>query len=147
MSFKDLKESNELYISHERMLELQHFCRQVPEWEEELKDISEVQAARWIRDWWPDNMNKNWADPTYAVAVRRQWLTTRIDQVYDTIDMVVKRFAEDKDESYSYRQILMKGIIEGKGRNKIPELDEICSEYMYRKMYRYFFWLLDKRRD
>lgn len=145
MSFKDLKESNELYISHERQLELQHFCRQVPEWEEELGNINEVQAAKWAKDWWPGN--KDWSDPTYVVAVRRQWLTTRIDTVYGAIDSVVREFAEDKDEAYSYRQILMKGIIEGKGRNKIPELDEICSEYTYRKMYRYFFWLLDKRRD
>lgn len=145
MSYKALSEDNKFYISYERQLELEHYCKQVPEWQEELSSLTEIKAAQWYEDYVIAKGGEV-KDPTYAFAIRKVMLEVKIQNILDLIDHVAEMYGEDKKEIYIYREILDKSIIAGMDYAK-QGIEEVVSEYKYRTMRRHFFWLLDKRRD
>lgn len=145
MSYKALSDDNKFYISYERQLELEHYCKQVPEWQEELSSLTEIKAAQWYEDYVIAKGGEV-KEPTYAFAIRKVMLEVRIKNILDLIDKVAEMYGEDKKEIYIYREILDRSVILGMGYTK-QGIEEIISEYKYRAMRRHFFWLLDKRRD
>jgi len=141
-----MSEVNKFYISYERQLELEHYCKQVPEWQEELSSLTEVKAAQWYEDYVIAKGGEV-KDPTYAFAIRKVMLEVRIKNILDLIDKVAEMYGEDKKEIYIYREILDKSIIDGIGYYAMQGIEETVSLTKYRTMMRHFFWLLDKRRD
>ena len=147
MSKKDLSKKNPLAISHERRLELEHFCKQYWGWYKDLCEPIGLKSIIWYEDRYGVKLDHS--NPTEAMALHREWLTGRmllIDEcVNDTIDICYGKAAASR----GYGQVssaLHDAVTKGLGYSKLG-IEDYISEYQYQKMYRYFFYILDKRRD
>ena len=149
MSKKDLSKKNPLAISHERRLELEHFCKQYPEWLAEYNDPVGVKAVQWVEE--KLDLKLDHSNPTEAIALRKKWLSERLDLIECTagtaVESVIDYGAVNGRKTYCLvLDKLILAVTHGLGYSKLG-IEDCISEYQYQKMYRYFFYILDKRRD
>lgn len=136
MSTKTLSKNNPDYISRHRYYELKNYCLQYYEWAEKVKEL-EAESLR-----------------------SKSFIKKGI--IFNNDESVVERLAEEIicyknrmsliqhtclvcDPAFS--QYLFKAVTEGLSYDQLNAVYDLCCgrEYWY-KVYRHFFWLLDKRR-
>lgn len=119
-------------ITPNRYRELKYFCLQYPEWKQELKELSFVQAVK------NDNIgsagNKK-STPTENIALKKMQLETKCNLLDEVIEKTTKGI-----------ESLEKGLIENITKNKSFEYIDIpCSRSYFYRMRRNFFATLSKR--
>lgn len=151
MSKKDLSKKNPLAISHERRLELEHFCKQYPEWLAEYNEPVGVKAVQWVEE--KLDLKLDHSNPTEAIALRKKWLSERINLIECAAGSAIESVIERNGSAINWRKTycilldrLILAVTHGLGYSKLG-IEDYISEYQYQKMYRYFFYILDKRRD
>ena len=130
----ETSKKNPYYISKHRQYELKHFVMQYPEWEEKLKEL------HWIVRTPPTDSDKvtngSVSDITGDTAVLRELYSRNID-------MVVKA-AEETHPMYGL--IIAKNIICEQTYRDWSE-GQMLSRDEYYRLYRKFFYILDRLRD
>ena len=128
-----ISKSNPYYISKHRYLELKHFCLQYPEWKEEYKRLLEkAKRGKSLI-----SVTEETSDKTADIAVRLSQLSSNMDLVKGTADMVDKCLgyyifrAVTEDRSYPWLR----------GTLNIP-----CCKNVYYQLYRKFWWILSQMR-
>lgn len=131
----ELSERNTYWVEKFRYLELKNFCRQYPIWKKAFQSLTELSHR-------PEDLEifhktGSCSDPTANCAVARMFYSDRIK--------MVERVAMATDEIlWSY---ILEAVTEGlsydvlRVRSNIP-----CCRKIYYKLYRKFFWLLNKER-
>ena len=123
---------NPYYLSKDRYLELQHFCRQYPEWNKRISEIGMIKSK-------PVSMryDANQPKPVEIVTeLRHQYLVK--------INMVETAVMEASDTYWSY---ILQSVTEGKSYASLTMnygLD--CPRDKYYILLRKFYWILDKLR-
>ena len=130
----EVSKKSEYYISKHRQYELQHFIMQYPEWEEKLHEISGLVKVPCTD---ADKVNPgSISDITGDTAVLRQLYSRNID--------IVVAAAEQTHPIFGVQ--IVKNIICG-----VSYCDWSDGKYMsrdeYYKLYRKFYYILDKLRD
>lgn len=132
----ELSEKNEYRLEKHRYYELKHFCLQYPIWKKEFvfldgfsKNVSGQERL---------SRTNEHGDPTSWCAASRVFLLEKIE--------MVENAALDTDKELS--SYILKGVTEGASYVYLKaRLDIPCSKDTYYKLYRRFFWLLDKERQ
>lgn len=130
----ELSKSNRYYISKERRLELEHFCRQYKEWKKELGDIGingycireRVQGGK-VRGSQVEDM-----------AIKRNSLESKIKMVEDC--------AEAADTILA--PYILKSVTENRSYTNMLQVYNIPAgkDMFYDRLHK-FYWLLDRVRD
>lgn len=128
----EISRKKEHWISKHRQLELVHFCLQYPEWVERVRLLDGYSSHGRSIIKAPDKDGKVWK-PVEEIVEEKIWFEERIEMIEST----AKEVANDL---YGY---LLKGVTESVG---YESLDIPCCKEVYYRMYRHFFWLLDKVR-
>jgi len=132
----EVSEKNQYWIEKHRYYELKHFCLQYPIWKKAyaaLDGLSKrpVGLAAFSK-------TNSVSDSTAKCAEAKIFYSERLD--------MIERAAADTDPDLS--GYILKGVTEGvsydylKARLEIP-----CCKDVYYKLYRRFFWLLNKARQ
>lgn len=130
----ELSENNQYWIEKHRYYELKHFCFQYPIWKKAYLALDGL-SKRPIELAISTNVH---SDPTGKCAEARECYLARMNIIEQTA------IATDTN-LYNY---ILKGVTEGisyehlKARLEIP-----CCKDGYYKLYRRFFWLLNKARN
>ncbi|MDR1753436.1 MAG: hypothetical protein LBR74_00825 [Eubacterium sp.] len=132
----ELSEKNEYWIERHRYYELKHFCLQYPIWKKAY--IALDGFGNRPNELLAFTKTVSGSDPTAKCAEARLFYSERME--------MLKRVATETDSSLS--SYVLKAITEGlsydylKARLEIP-----CCKDVYYKLYRRFFWLLNKVRN
>lgn len=127
----EVTKQSEYWISKHRYYELKHFCLQYKEWKEEYAELDGMFSLEYI------SSSTSVSSPVEDVMQRRLYLSERIG----TIEQLCYQAAHDL-ESY-----LFKAVTENLSYDYLYSRLEIpCCRSTYYKLYRRFFWLLDKVR-
>lgn len=130
----ETSKKNPYYISKHRLYELKHFVMQYPEWEEKLRELRGIVRTPPTDS---DKVNNgSVSDITGDTAVLRE-LYSRC------IDMVIKA-AEETHPMYGL--IIAKNVICEQTYRDWSE-GQVLSRDEYYRLYRKFFYILDKLRD
>lgn len=130
----EVSKRSEYYISKHRQYELKHFVMQYPEWEEKLKELDGLVKVPCTD---ADKIIKgSISDITGDTAVLRELYSRNID-------MVIKA-AEETHPMYGL--IIAKNIICEQTYRDWSE-GQMLSRDEYYRLYRKFFYILDKLRD
>lgn len=127
---------NEYWIDRHRYYELKHFCLQYPVWKKAyagLDGLSKRPPAEL------DGLIKtnHIGDPTARCAQAKASFAERID--------MVERAAEQTSSELA--RYIIKAVTEGFSYNYLStKLEMPCCKEVYYKLYRRFFWLLNKER-
>lgn len=132
----ELSEKNEYWVEKHRYYELKHFCLQYPIWKKAYAaldglskrslDLTAIQASNQI------------SDPTVKCAEAKMFYAERIKMIED--------IANETDSSLS--SYILKGVTEEISYDHLKaRLDIPCGKDTYYKLYRRFFWLLNKARN
>ena len=129
----EVSKKREYWLPKHRQLELAHFCLQYPEWIARLYTFNEtlVRSGSVVKI--PEKNGTVWK-PIEEVVEERILLEEKIRMV----ELTAKKAADDL---YTY---LLKGVTESIGYEL---LGVPCCKEVYYRMYRRFFWLLDKTRQ
>ena len=130
----ETSKKNPYYISKHRQYELKHFVMQYPEWEEKLKELDGLVKVPCTD---ADKINLgSVSDKTGDTAVLMELYSKNID--------VVVKAAEETHPMFGI--LIVKNIICG-----VSYRDWSDGKYMsrdeYYKLYRKFYYILDKLRD
>ena len=128
-----LSQRSEYYISRERTMELEHFCRQYKEWQKKLNDISFLKGA-------PDVViyDTNTGDPVGTIVELR-------DKYLRNVNMINTSAAESDSVLAPY---ILKAVTEGlsydqmKARGFVP-----CNQKVFYQSRRKFFYILSSKRN
>ena len=130
----EVSKKNQYHISKHRMYELKHYCLQYHYWVDALADINFIQSHGLSFASLKSSVIPN---PTADIAEIRELLVKHIE--------IVERCARKTDEVIG--PYILRAVIEGWGYEKIKARENVpCSKPTYYKLYRRFFWLLDKQR-
>lgn len=130
----ETSKKNPYYISKHRQYELQHFVMQYPEWEERIKELDGlVKVPRTDVD--KVNLGSI-SDKTGDIAVLRELYSRNMD--------IVIKAADETDPMYGL--IIAKNVICEQTYRDWSEGQMISRDEYYR-LYRKFFYILDKLRD
>lgn len=132
----ELSEKNEYWVEKHRYYELKHFCLQYPIWKnayvaldglsKRASDLAAIQATNQI------------SDPTAKCAEAKLYYYERMKMLEDV--------ANDTDPFLS--SYILKGVTEAVSYDHLKSrLDIPCGKDTYYKLYRRFFWLLNKARN
>lgn len=128
----EISEDNEYYISKHRYYELKHFCLQYDEWKRARSNLDLYSKARF------ESVRSSYTQSkTESDSNTRLYFTERIDMVNQAAhvtDSIIGPYiltGVTKELSYEILRV----------RFNIP-----CSKDAYYKLYRRFFWILDKIR-
>lgn len=132
----ELSPKNEYWIEKHRYYELKHFCLQYRSWKKLYVSITADSGNN-------NDLNRFIStnligDPTGNTAIAKSYYSNRIK--------MLERVAECTDESLA--EYILAGVTEGwsydilKARLNIP-----CGKDTYYKLYRRFFWLLNRERQ
>lgn len=138
------------YISKERFLELQHYCKQVADLEKELKEIDSLAKSSVMV---PRGSAKT--DPTVNAVLRRDQLIVRLGAQWSAeIDLHEKLMLDyvcdwDGTTITIIYDLLMKHIRTGEGyETQVAKLGySPISKAKYFEYYHWFFYFLDKHRN
>ena len=132
----ELSEKNEYWVEKHRYYELKHFCLQYPIWKKAYlaldglskrpADLVAIQATNTI------------SDPTAKCAEAKAFYSERMNMIENVAN-------ETCLELSGY---ILKAVTEGFSYDHLKaRLDIPCSKDTYYKLYRRFFWLLNKARN
>ena len=143
---KELSKKNPYYISKERRLELEHFCKQYEEWVRGLRDMNFVSGPSTELEVKPTDPN----DCTYERAVRAIKYSSKIHLVEEVLAGVVDDYTRSHPSVYLdyeaiYKEMLMLIVVGGSYERS--NLQGYISEYCYRELRQKFFYILSERRD
>lgn len=127
-----LSPRNENFLSSERTMELEHFCKQYKEWQKKLNDISFLKGA-------PDVMvvDTNTGDPVGTLVELR-------DIYLRKIDMITQSASESDAVLAPY---ILKSVTEGLDYNKLRvQTDVPCNQKEFYRLRRKFFYILSQKR-
>lgn len=131
----ELSKKNECYLPKHRYYELKHFCFQYPEWVKIYNSLTGL--STYPREIHVNERRNGHSDPTAKVAEKKAELGDKIEMV----NTIAKSIAPDMYFP------LIKGITEKLNYEQLcMNYDVICSRDAYYKLYRQFFWALDKVR-
>lgn len=132
----ELSEKNKYWVEKHRYYELKHFCLQYPIWKnayvaldglsKRASDLAAIQAANQI------------SDPTAKCAEAKLYYYERMKMLEDV--------ANETDPFLS--SYILKAVTEEISYDHLKSrLDIPCGKDTYYKLYRRFFWLLNKARN
>lgn len=131
----EISTSNRYWVEKHRYYELKHFCFQYPEWKREYASADRISAG--VSHISERVTGGPVADPTVMLAERRLYYRERIEMVES-----VAREAAGELAPY-----LLKGVTEAITFEKLNARERIpCSRDTWYRLYRRFFWLLDRVR-
>lgn len=132
----ELSEKNKYRLNKHRHYELKHFCLQYPLWKQLYSEFDDPSYPLSMIEWAPtSNLS---GDPTAKRALMKAYYSERIE--------LIDRVARDVDP-YLWDYIV-KGVTESLSYTYLKtKLGIPCSRDVYYKLYRRFFWLLDKARE
>lgn len=131
---REFSKKNNYYITKHRRYELEHFCRQYPDWKKELFLITGPGNRYFKND---RVITSNVSDPTAEVAIIREALSGRM--------IIVEKAAHYADNEIG--DYILKGATEGLSWDELYAKCSIpCSSGMYYERLRRFYWYLDKLR-
>lgn len=129
-----ISKNSDYYISRHRYYELKHFCLQYPIWKMAYEALDGLAA----RPADLDAIRKSGvSDPTHKCAESREFFAKRMDMLRDA--------ARETDKTIG--EYLLHGVTESltydilEARFGVP-----CCRAEYYRLYRKFFWILDKKR-
>lgn len=131
----ELSKKNQYWINKQRYYELKHYCMQYNIWKKSLLYLDGL--SRYSQNE-PTSKTNKVSDPTVECAEERQYYLRHIK--------LVERVAELTDPVLG--EYVLKGVTEGtrydilRLRCNVP-----CSRDEYYRLYRKFFFILDKERD
>lgn len=120
------------WLPKHRQLELVHFCLQYPEWKQRLLSLDGYSVRSGSVVQIPED-NGTIRKPVEQIVEERIMLEEKIRMVEATA-------IEAADDLHGY---LLKGVTESIG---YEFLNAPCCKEVYYRMYRHFFFLLDKKR-
>lgn len=133
----EMSKKNPYHISKERYYELVHFCRQYPEWKEQLDELDGFGSIRsGIRPRQPVS-----SDLTAKFALARESYTRKMD--------MIRRALDRAENDPTVKDWMFQGATAGLTFDKLQAQKGVCpvSRDAYYTSYRRFFWCLDKERD
>ena len=129
-----VSEKNQYWIPRHRYYELKHFCLQYPVWKKAYESLNALSARPYdlaaVR-------KSGISDPTAKCAESMAFYSTRMDMLKDA--------ARETDEAIG--EHILHGVTENlaydilEARFGVP-----CCRAEYYRLYRKFFWILDKKR-
>jgi len=130
-----LSRRNEYWVEKHRYLELKNFCLQYPIWKKAYLSLTELSHRP--EDLEIFNKTRVCSDPTANCATARLFYSDRIK--------MVERVAMATDEALS--PYIIKAVTEGMSYDALKESVQLpCCRNVWYKLYRKFFWLLNKER-
>lgn len=143
---KELSKKNPYYISKERRMELEHFCKQYPEWLRGLKDMNFVSGPSTELEVKPTDPS----DCTYERAVKAVKYSSKIHLIEDILTGVINEYMDENRVRLKIHNLIFKEMLklitEG-GSYDNSRLPDYISEYKYRQLRQQFFYILSERRD
>lgn len=130
----ELSRKNPYWLSKHRYMELEHFCLQYPEWKELLKELE-------------SHISQNWdSDTKGPISIRSlEDLVIKRDQLQQKIDMVDEAGRQCDDV---IGMSIVKAVTEGLSFEAAKAECEVPYEKdAWYNRRRFFFWLLDKKRN
>lgn len=129
----EISPRNPYHLSKHRYLELQHFCRQAPEWEAALRVIDGYYSHPF-----GNISGKIVGNPTEKAMEKRSFYADRTDRLEQALRLVCPDLT-----AYRY---LKEGVVQGLPFETLQARRGIApfSRDAYYQMYRKFFWHLDK---
>lgn len=138
----EVSEKNPRWVPKERQLELVYFTKQLKYWITEYNsyDIASVKYTDKITV-------SDISDRTAKTAIKKAEYTKKINMVNDSARKAVYDVVPwiDFEKRCILVDKLLEGIIEGKKYYAL-NIDNLISEYYYYRIYRSYFWFLDKER-
>lgn len=130
----ELSEKNKFWIEKHRYYELKHFCLQYPIWKKARAALTGL-ASR------PQDLERYFSgkhsDPTAKCAEARLFYTERME--------LVENAARATDETLAVYILI--GVTDGLSYDHLRVTYDIpCCKEVYYRLYRKFFWLLNKMR-
>lgn len=132
----ELSKNNEYWIEKHRYYELKHFCLQYPIWKKAKLSLDGLKS----KDLTLFSISKNnqISDPTAKCAEARAFYSERI--------ALLDRIANETDPELS--SYILEGVTKNLSYDKLKlKYDIPCCRDVYYKLYRKFFWLLNKARQ
>ena len=131
----NLSPKNPFWISVHRYHELKHFCLQYPEWKRTHATLNGLQENRLDGVYISKTGEPN--DPTARCAMQREFYESRI--------RMVETAAHEADPVVGI--YILAAVTTGLSYEKLSARETVpCCKEVYYKLYRRFFWLLDKMR-
>ena len=130
----ELSPKSPYWIPRHRYYELKHFCLQYPTWRKVYEHLNALSA----RPYDIEAIQKSGvSDPTAKIATSKAYFSARTRMIFET--------AEETDTNLA--RYILHAVTEGLSYDILEARYEIpCSRAEYYKLYRKFFWLLDKKR-
>lgn len=130
----EVSKANKYHISKHRMYELRHYVQQYPDWIALLRYSIRPSTSDPIKQ--VDCRGGD--DPTADIVEYRDKLLRHT--------AIVEAAAKETD--FVIGPLILKGVCEGWGYDKLSARYTVpCCKDAYYKLYRRFFWILDKKRD
>lgn len=144
-TIKELSLKSPYYISKERRLELEHFCKQYPEW------VKVVNGLNLIYHSTNEVKTTDISDATYINARARALMryTNKISFIDDALAASIEDMIDIYHMQIDYQAVydaMLKLITKG-GSYEKSDLPNHISEYRYRELRRRFFYILSIRRN
>ena len=129
------KKVKDLEVSKQKMRELKQYCKQYKSWVKALEDINYIQRSNMS---FAKIKSSAIANPTADIAEIKDLL---IRNIY-----VVEKSAALTDPDIG--RLIFVAVTEGLGYDRLKkEHDVKISKPTYYRLYRRFFWILDKSRN
>lgn len=142
-TIKELSLKSPYYISKERRLELEHFCKQYPEW------VKAVNGLNLIHHSTNEVKSTDISDSTYINTRALMRYTNKISLIDDALAASIEDMIDIYHMKIDYQAVydaMLKLITKG-GSYEKSDLPNYISEYRYRELRRQFFYILSIRRD
>ena len=124
----------DLKLSKHRYLELQHWCLQYPEWEDQVK------RAKYL----PESVRTRAKNSKWIANRQTESLGVNLAELTANMETVKRICREASKEFYPW---LFRAITKGSSFNELKMVYEIpCERDMFYDRRRLFFWLLDKEK-
>ena len=140
----ELSRSNEFWVPKERRLELVHFVRQMPYWIQEYNsyDISSINTHD------TKVQTSDIFDRTAQSAIKKAGYSRKIKMVNTSAQKAISAVCKYMNEKSACDlcDILINAIISDETYDSL-DARFICSRDTYYRVYRAFFFFLDKERD
>lgn len=128
----EVSKKKEYWLPKHRHLELVHFCLQYPGWKADLNTLDGFSLSSRLPEVWTGNTGLT-SKPVERIVEKRLEISERI--------AMIEKAAEEA--AFDLSSYLIRGVTEGIGYDAlgIP-----CCKDVYYRIYRRFFWILDKAR-
>lgn len=130
-----VSKKNKYYLEKHRFYELKHFCRQYGYWKKMFESLDSL--AKNPDKLMPLSRSRHIVDPVATCVEEREYYATRMD--------MVENAAKETDPTIG--KYIFKAVTEGLSYDALFAFDVVpCCKDTYYKLYRIFFWILDKKR-